>query len=207
VTSPASAPPTADPLLCWSRRPPMATPFLSRPRRRRRSARRPPAPRRLRTAPSRAPKAHYPCLASPPSCVPSLCNPAAGATANRRYVVRASPSSTNLVPSLGHRVIPPRYSRSCATPTSVVSTLTGSMASPPPYMSFTSPAALMTVCPPQRPAHPGHVRVLRSSLGPCSPGPRRAPPSGGPSRAWTVCLPTCCDRLPSGRARIISLPS
>jgi hypothetical protein len=62
--------------------------------------------------------------------------------------------------------------------------------------------------PPRRPAHPGHVRVLRSSLEPYSPGLRRAPPSGGPSRAWTACLPTCCDRLPSGRARVISpLPS
>jgi hypothetical protein len=55
------------------------------------------------------------------------------------------------------------------------------------------------VCPPpRRPSHLGHVRVLRSSLEPYSSGLRRGPPSGGPSRAWTACLPTCCDRLPSG---------
>jgi hypothetical protein len=54
-------------------------------------------------------------------------------------------------------------------------------------------------CPPsRRPAHPGHVPILRSSLEPYSSGLRRGPPSGGPSRAWTACLPTCCDRLPSG---------
>jgi hypothetical protein len=35
--------------------------------------------------------------------------------------------------------------------------------------------------PPRRPAHPGHVRVLRSSLEPYSSGLRRGPPSGGPS--------------------------
>jgi hypothetical protein len=52
--------------------------------------------------------------------------------------------------------------------------------------------------PPRRPAHPGHVCVLRSSLEPYSSGLRRGPPSSGPSRAWTACLPTCCDRLPSG---------
>jgi hypothetical protein len=52
--------------------------------------------------------------------------------------------------------------------------------------------------PPQRPAHSGYVRVLRSSLEPYSPGLRRDPPSGGPSRAWTACLPMCCDCLPSG---------
>jgi hypothetical protein len=33
---------------------------------------------------------------------------------------------------------------------------------------------------------------------PYSPGLRRDPPSGGPSRAWTACLPMGCDRLPSG---------
>eukprot|EP00267_Zea_mays_P046464 XP_020398843.1 uncharacterized protein LOC109941963 [Zea mays] len=52
--------------------------------------------------------------------------------------------------------------------------------------------------PPQRPAHPGPVRVLRSCLEPYSPGLRRDPPSGGPSRAWTASLPVCCNRLPSG---------
>jgi small nuclear ribonucleoprotein (snRNP)-like protein len=41
--------------------------------------------------------------------------------------------------------IPPCYSRCCASPTSGASTLTGFMTSPPRYMSFTSPAALVTV--------------------------------------------------------------
>jgi hypothetical protein len=55
------------------------------------------------------------------------------------------------------------------------------------------------VCsPPRRPAHQGHVPVLRSSLEPYSSGLRRGPPLGGPSRAWPACLPTCCDRFPSG---------
>jgi hypothetical protein len=52
--------------------------------------------------------------------------------------------------------------------------------------------------PPRRPAHPGRICVLRSSLEPYSSGLRRGPPSGGPSRAWTACLPMCCDRLLSG---------
>jgi small nuclear ribonucleoprotein (snRNP)-like protein len=40
---------------------------------------------------------------------------------------------------------PPLYSRSCASPTSVVPTHTDSMTSPPLYMSFTSPVAPVTV--------------------------------------------------------------
>jgi small nuclear ribonucleoprotein (snRNP)-like protein len=58
----------------------------------------------------------------------------------------AFPAPLLTPPSGRPLTIPPRYSRCCASPTSVASTLTGSMTSPPPYMSFTSPAALVTVC-------------------------------------------------------------
>jgi small nuclear ribonucleoprotein (snRNP)-like protein len=40
----------------------------------------------------------------------------------------------------------PRYSRSCASPNSVVPTHTGPMASPLPFMSFTSPVVPVNVC-------------------------------------------------------------
>jgi hypothetical protein len=96
------------------------------------SSRQPPAfawRRRARAAPS--PPGHRPHLPRPLPPVPSQ--------QQRCPFLTVSPSGRPLT-------IPPRYSRCSASPTSVAFTLTGSMMSPPPYMSFTSPAALVTVC-------------------------------------------------------------
>jgi small nuclear ribonucleoprotein (snRNP)-like protein len=108
------------------------------------SAARPQAP--VVRAPARSllsPPAHCPCLASlHPATLPRAApRPSRLLPSPRRP---GPPFSTHPVPSPGRRAIPPRYSRGCATPTSAVSTLVGSMSSPPPYMSFASPAALVT---------------------------------------------------------------
>jgi hypothetical protein len=82
----------------------------------------------------------------PPFSLPRVLPAAASsspAVGRRRPLLPAAPPDP--IPVVARALLdgPPRYSRSCATPTSVVSTLTDSMASPPPYMSFTSPVGAL----------------------------------------------------------------
>jgi hypothetical protein len=151
-------------------------PSLQRPKSRDARAQAPPPPPAaapVDTAPSRStrPEDPRPCYSAPNSAPAVLCRGRPSPSTEPPLLFRARLSSPRLpAPACTgrHELCLARRSRDCACP------------------------------PPRRPAHPGHVRVLRSSLEPYSLGLRRGPPSCGPSRAWIACLPTCRDRLPSG---------
>jgi hypothetical protein len=177
--------PGAPPAVLAAQRPCLEAPILSRaqetvqqssatPSPRARELRRRRAPcLRPAPAPSRSTSPEDPCpCCSAPSSTPAVScrgRPTSGTQPPLLFRARLSSPRLPAPACTGrHELYPARRARNCACP------------------------------PPRRPSHPGHVRVLRPSLEPYSSGLRRGPASGRPSRAWTACLPTCCNRLPSG---------